>query len=220
MSYIFDVVIILVLAFFAWRGASRGLIMSLFGLMAAFVAFFAGRIISDAFCDPVANIIRPMITQSVQDAAQRVENLHLGEEDYTVDDLLDYLRKNERFQGFTDYIARVAPSGPQRSPVNALSGYLSKGIARVALFGIVFVGVQLVWFLVSQTLDLAFKLPILAQVNLAGGLVFGLIQGVLLVIVLVWLGRMSGVVPTEPDTPILTLFTVERLSELLESLPA
>ena len=32
MAYIFDVAIVLLLAFFAWRGASKGLILSLCGL--------------------------------------------------------------------------------------------------------------------------------------------------------------------------------------------
>ena len=37
---------------------------------------------------------------------------------------------------------------------------------------------------------------------------------------LVWLGQLAGVVPTQPDTPVLSLFTVQRLGELLDSLPA
>ena len=44
-------------------------------------------------------------------------------------------------------------------------------------------------------------------------------QVVLLAIVLVWLGQLAGVVPSEPDTPVLSLFTVRRLGELLDSLP-
>ena len=47
----------------------------------------------------------------------------------------------------------------------------------------------------------------------------GLVKGVLLAIVLVWLGQLAGVVPSEPDTPVLSLFTVRRLGELLDSLP-
>ena len=78
----------------------------------------------------------------------------------------------------------------------------------------------LVWFLLSHALDLAFKLPILAQVNLAGGLIVGLVKGGLIAAVLVWLGQLSGVVPAQPDTPVLSFFTVQRLSELLDGLPA
>ena len=226
MSVLFDVVIVLLLLIFAWRGAVKGLILSLCGLLAVFVAFFAAQFISDTFCVPVANIIRPVITQNLQEAAQELENLAVGEEEagHTADDLLDFLRENGLFQGFSDFMEQKMAGDALKqdflSAVNALAGYLSRGIAKVLLFGVVFIGVLLTWFLVSHALDLAFKLPVLAEVNLAGGLIFGLAKGVLLIIVLVWLGQVSGVVPNQPDTPVLSLFTVDRLSELLESLPA
>ena len=226
MPYLIEVGILLLLAFFAWRGAVKGLVLSLCGLAAMFVAFFAAQIISDAFCVPVANIIRPAITESVQDAAQGLENLTIGEEHsgHTVGDLLDYLKKHEKFQGITDYLEQVIPADVQEkdslSLASDLAGYLSRGIAKVVLFGIVFIAVQIAWFLLSHALDLAFHLPILAEINLAGGLVFGLVKGVLLIIVLVWLGQVYGMIPARPDTPILALFTVEGLSELLAKLPA
>ena len=222
MSLLFDVVIVLLLVLFAWRGAAKGLILSLCGLAAVFVAFFAAQIISDAFCAPVANIIRPTITQSIEDAVQEVGSLTVGGEQsgYTVDELLDYLKKNEKFQGFTDFIRHTVPDGAHVPSVSTLVGYLSKGIAKVVLFAVIFIGVQVAWFLLSHALDLAFHLPILSEVNLAGGLVFGLIKGVLITIVLVWLGQVSGIVPAEPDTPVLSLFTVEQLRELLAKLPA
>ena len=220
----FDIVIVLLLVFFAWRGAAKGLVLSLCGLAAVFVAFFAAQIVSDAFCVPVANIIRPVITDSIEDAMRGLENLTVGGEQntYTVGELLNYLKESEQFQGFVDFIRQAVPSNiqVQGSPVSALAGYLSRGIAKIALFAIVFLVVQLAWFLASHALDLAFHLPILAEVNTAGGLAVGLIKGVLFIIVLVWLGQMSGVVPAEPDTPVLALFTVEGLTGLLAKLPS
>ena len=222
MPYIIDLVIAALLVFFAWRGGSKGLILSLCGLAAAFVAFFAAMFLSDAFCEPVSGIIRPVITGSIQDAAQEVGDFAVGGT-YTVGDLLDHLRENEQFQRFADFMEQAAADHAlgqgSRSPVDALAGYLAKGIAKAVLFGIVFLGVQLIWFLVSHALDLAFDLPILSQVNFAGGLVFGLLKGALLVIVLVWLGQLAGLVPAEPGSPILSLFTVGRLGEMLASLP-
>jgi uncharacterized membrane protein required for colicin V production len=224
MAYIFDVAIVLLLAFFAWRGASKGLILSLCGLAAVFVAFFAAQFVSDTFCEPVGNILRPIVIQTVRgaDAEPEVdpENPEAG---YTVDELLGSIQEKGLFEGFSEFLEQAVATdtvghGPL-SPLDALAGYLSKGIAKALLFGLVFIAVQLAWFLVSHALDLAFKLPILAEVNLAGGVIIGFAKGTLLVIVLVWLGQLSGVVPNPPDTPILSLFTVDRLSGLLEGLP-
>ena len=224
MSVVFDIVIVLLLAFFAWRGAARGLVLSLCGLAAVFVAFISAQIISDAACVPVANIIRPVIADRIEDAIRGLENLTVGGEQntYTVGEVLDYLKENELFQGVSDFIKQAVDTNAQKQDfsVSALANYLSKGIAKITLFAVVFLVVQLVWFLVSHALDLAFHLPILAEVNLAGGLAIGLIKGVLLIIVLVWLGQVTGVVPDEPDTPVLALFTVEGLTGLLAKLPA
>lgn len=229
MGYLFDIGIVLLLAFFAWRGAKKGLILSLCGLAAVFVAFFAAQFISDAFCGPVSNIIRPVIAQSFRGALpepEPVEPAAVEEEQpaYTLEQLLDVIQENGLFKGFSSFLEEgVANDQVEEigwaSPVDALASYLAKGIAKALLFGIVFIGVPLAWFLISHTLDLAFKLPILSEVNLAGGLIIGLVKGVLLVIVLVWLGQLTGLVPADPDTPLLSLFTVKGLGELLGRLP-
>lgn len=231
MEYIFDIAIVVLLAFFAWRGASKGLVLSLCGLAAVFVAFFVAQFISDAFCAPVANIIRPIIAQSFRGVepappvAVEPENPEEPEQPtYTIEELLECVQENGLFQGFSAFLEEgvkndAVEEGRWASPLEALASYLAKGIAKALLFAIVFLGIQLGWFLVSHALDLAFKLPILSEVNLAGGLIIGLAKGALLILVLVWLGQLAGVVPGEPDTPILSLFTVGRLWELLGSLP-
>lgn len=227
MEYIFDILIVAVLALFAWRGASKGLILSLCGLATVFVAFFAAQFVSDTFCAPVANIIRPIIAQSfrelVPEAAPEPAAVEEEMPAYTLDQLLEAVQEKGLFEGFSAFLEEGVANdeveeGGWLSPADALASYLSKGMARALLFGLVFIGIQLVWFLVSHALDLAFKLPILAEVNLAGGLIVGLVKGALLTIVLVWLGQLAGIVPSGPETPVLSLFTVERLGELLGSL--
>lgn len=65
-DFLFDIIIVAVLVLFAWRGAAKGLILSLCGLAAVFVAFFAAQFISEQFCAPVSNIFRPIIIQAVR----------------------------------------------------------------------------------------------------------------------------------------------------------
>ena len=67
-GYIFDIVIVALLALFAWRGAVKGLILSLCGLAAVFVAFFGAQFLSEQFCGPVGSILRPIIIQTVRGA--------------------------------------------------------------------------------------------------------------------------------------------------------
>lgn len=232
MPYLFDILIIAVLALFAWRGAAKGLILSLCGLAAVFVAFFAAQFLSDLFCAPVGGMLRPIIAQSFSDLVPDAQPITVETEpntytvgfSYTLDDLLASIQEEGLFKGFSAFLEESAAkdaiqAGAHTSPLDALAGYLAKAIARTLLFGIVFIGILLIWFLVSHALDLAFHLPILAEVNLAGGLAVGLVKGVLIAIVLVWLGQAAGIVPNPPEGPVLSLFTVDKLWELLDGLP-
>lgn len=222
-AYLFDILIVALLAFFAWRGASKGLILSLCGLAAVFVAFFAAQFLSDLFYKPVANILRPVIVQAVQEVAPTpAVTADPTLPGYTLDELMDSITENGLFEGFTDFLEQgMEDDGVQFDilhPLDSLAVYLSQGIAKALLFGIIFIAVLLAWFLISHALDLAFHLPILSTVNTGGGLAIGLVKGVLTVIVLVWLGQLAGWVPSQPATPVLSLFTVQGLSRLLSGL--
>ena len=221
-TYLFDIIIIALLALFAWRGASKGLILSLCGLAAVFAAFFAARFVSEQFCQPVGNILRPIIIQTIRGAGAEPVSLD-PEKGYTADELLRSIQDKGLYEGFSDFLEQgVANHGVEqgaRSVMDTLAGYLATGIARVLLFGLVFIGGSLAWFLLSHALDLAFKLPILSSVNLAGGLILGLVKAALLIMVLVWLGQVAGLVPNPPETPVVSLFTIDRLWELLDNLP-
>lgn len=222
----FDIIILALLALFAWRGGVKGLVMSFCGLTVVFVAFFAARFLSEQFCVPVANILRPIIIQTVRGAgAEPKVTSEDPEAAYTVDELVRSIQEEGLFEGFSDFLEQgVAnqslPKNDHLTPLETLARYLSKAIARALLFGIIFLGILLAWFLFSHALDLAFKLPGLSLVNTVGGVLVGIVKGGLLTIVLVWLGQLAGIVPSDPETPILSLFTVQRLSELLDNLPA
>lgn len=221
-EYIFDIIILALLALFGWRGWAKGLVLSLCGLAAVFVAFFAAQFLSDQFCEPVGNILRPIIVQTVRGAGAEPEtNPENPEAVYTVDDLVKSIQEKGLFEGFSAFLDQAAdqklPQDSHLTPLEALAGYLSKAAARALLFGVVFFGVMLAWFLASHALDLAFHLPILAEVNTIGGLLVGLIKGSLLTVVLVWLAQVAGLIATPPGTPVASLFTVDRLWELLFS---
>ncbi len=260
-SYIFDIIIIAILALFAWRGAAKGLILTLCGLATVFVGYFGAQFLSNAFCEPVAGIIRPVIASAMREAlpesvqgaldgmngylpapsaspgaAESPETSGTPEAaappggtapqtpSYTVGQVMDDIREAGIFNGIYPSLQEAVDSGRVQqgafqSPVDALADYAAKGVARSVLFALIFLAVTVGWFLLSHALDLAFKLPILSQINLIGGLAIGLLEGALIVAVLVWLGQVVDWIPAEPDSPLLRLFTVDNLWKLWEDLP-
>ncbi len=260
-AYIYDVIIIAILALFVWQGAKRGLFLTLCGLAAVFVAYFGAQFLSNTFCEPVAGIIRPVIAQTITEAlpdsvqellngsdspndapaatedpvaSQDPETAEPSGEDgkaepqapvYTIEQVMGDIREAGLFKGIYSSLRHAVDTGkvrqaPSQSPVDALAAYLATGFARTALFGLTYMAVVVGWFLLSHALDLAFKLPILSQLNLIGGILIGIAEAALIIFVLVWLGQVIGWVPESPESPLLKLFTSDGLWQLWESVPS
>lgn len=236
-AYIFDAAIVVILAFFAWRGAKKGLILTLCGLLGLFVAFFGAQFISTQFHGPVAHIMEPAIYQAIRGAEPQGEETDSGdpglsipgnitqqaEPDYTLDQLLESMKEQGLFAGFSYFLDQAKneasiPSEGGTTVASALADYLANLVAKATLFALSFLLILLLWFLLSHILDLAFHLPILATVNTVGGLLAGLLKAVLIVFVLVWLGQLAEIVPANPTTPVLSLFTPKGLGALLDRL--
>lgn len=227
-AYIFDIVIVLILVLFAWRGGKKGLILTLFGLAGLFVAFFGARFLSATFQEPVAGLIQPAIYRSVRGLepggeAPSADGAEDGGADsaLSVEELLGTLRESDLFSGLTKFLDEdsVAQTGG-RSAAQTIADSLAALAARAGLFALSFLVILLVWFLISHALDLAFQLPVLSTLNVVGGVLLGLVKAALLVIVLVWLAQLAGWVPAEPTTPVVSLFTPKALLGLLDRLLA
>lgn len=239
-NYIVDVIIIVVLALFAWRGAKKGLILSLFSLLALFVAFYGAKYVSASFTGPVADILRPSIQLTIDEllegetpaagsaaAGAGSEGASEGSAsvtpDLTLEQILRLLETADLFPGFREYLEEAIEEEAievTSTAAAAVAGYLSRVAASALLFGLSFVVILLVWALASRALDLAFKLPILAAVNTIGGLLLGIIKGGVIVLVLVWLGRLAGWITPDNAGPVAELMTLDKLSATLRELIA
>ncbi len=222
-----DIVIVLLLIFFAWRGAKKGLILTLFGMLGLVVALLGARFLSNTFYEPISDIIEPGIYQNVKD----LEEQALGGLDFdlnaaldsSAEGLVEILREQDLFPGLTDLLETAAENDSifddgKLSAAEALSTYLSDLLARLILFVLGFIIILLLWFLISRTLDLAFKLPILNAVNVVGGLILGLLKAIVIVVILIWVGQLLDWIPADPSTPILSLLSPDGIKEILNRL--
>jgi len=240
-TYIIDIAIFLALAFFAWRGAKRGLILTLFSLLAIFVAFFGARAVASTFSQPVADILRPSIQQSINGVltgqtpgalpspgpegspSPAPEDGTEPEPDFTLQEVLDLIGESELFSGLRGFLEEAVEEQVLEvttTAAAAVAAYLAQLAANALLFGLSFLLILLVWFLISRALDLTFRLPILSAVNTIGGLLIGLLKGVLLMLVVVWLARLCGLITDANAGPLARLMTIEGLSGMLRSMMA
>ncbi len=209
-----DILIVAALVFFAWRGERRGFILTLCSLVAVLVAFVGATIITNAAAPKVAEYIQPKLEQSIQET--------LDEKAQEVD-LIDYFRAEDvmaalREKGgvyewaadsMEDILSGVDISSYTQQAAKAaaaMAGQLSRSI----LFPIVFLLLLIAWFFVSHALDLVSKVPVINSLNHGLGGAIGLIKGVVVVYVAVWLlcGPLGAISPQmTQETHLLRLMT-------------
>ena len=202
---IYDAVIVAILAYFFLRGRKKGLILTLCGLAAFFVAIIGARMASDAFAPKVADLLQPRFSSVIEDQlangfGEKLDELLAAGEttDNAVVKLLTSL-------GFYDQLAntiRSAISGQAAQTAADVAVSLARAVAEVVagvlVFVVAFLLLIVVWYLVSHTLNLAARLPLIKGLNrLLGGL-FGLLQGMLILFFVAWILRLlGGVIPEE-----------------------
>ena len=205
MQYlIFDLIIAAALLFFLWRGYARGLILTLCGLLAIFVAFIGATLVSNAVAQPVADAIQPMVEHSLQHSVDSyyqytppAEESGSARDDsfleeLPLDEVLEALRDSPLYRGFVEaFQSTIGQEVAEATShaVQAIADYIAVQIARTVIFLLAFVAILVVWFLLSHALDLVAKLPVLNGLNRWGGAIIGMIKGGLLVYIAVWLLR-------------------------------
>lgn len=224
---ILDLAVALILILCAWRGAAKGLILSLCGLLAVVLAFLGATWVSNQFSEPVSEFISPYVSGYVEtllensldqlgldsipdNISDAMPSLEIPSDDFVQEmpidpqamlkQLLLALQESNLFAGLAESISDAVELGTLEltdSVLQTVSDHLSLQLARAVLFLAAFLLILILWWLISHTLDLAFRLPVLRTFNKAGGLLFGLIKGSLVLLVACWAIRLFEVIPSE-----------------------
>jgi len=244
-SVLLDLVILAVLALAVWRGMRRGLVRTIAGALAIFVAFVGASITVDFLNEPVSRIIQPVIKQGVTEAFQQQTGVGVQIEDHSgpvlslppqedeeeeepeiqvpLDVILEYFEENRYLRPFSHSVKAALDQGLinlAASALEAVSTYAAIRIARVLIFIVAFVVLMAVWFFFSRALDLAFRLPVLSSLNSWGGGAAGFLRGALLLWIAAWLLRESVIPQPVIDGSIFLKFFCQNspLSVLADTL--
>ena len=231
MNYIiYDIAVVLILLFFVWLGARRGLILTLASLLAVFVALAGASFLSDALAEPVAKAIEPAVASGIHDTVssyfQRAPEVGSGSQDEAgwleqlpLEELLEPLENSRFFRGYVETFQRAVDDGVAQivtHAAQALAHFVAVQIARTVLFVLIFFAILIAWFFLSHALDLVAKLPVLSTVNAWGGGLAGLVKGALVLFIAGWLLKNSLPPEAVRQTVLLKFFcTVSPLSFFL-----
>ena len=234
MAYlVFDIAILAILVLFAWRGASRGFVLSLCGLLAVVVAFVGASFLANLLAPKVGAALEPRFAQAIaerleeqfQQSGPAEDAAGLAEgEDYPLQDVLSVLRDMGLYEDLVNTIDQAVQDGMTAVAANAaaaVAAAIAQSVAYTVIFTVAFALILIAWKVFSHAVDLVAKLPGLNFLNKTGGAAMGLIKGVLILFLAAWLIQYSGkLIPEETvqQTHLLKFFMTTNPMTLLQGL--
>ena len=202
MSLIIDLILIAIVAFCAWNGYRKGFIMGISGILALIVAFYGAQIIADTYSQEFNSMLKPFVNGIVDSAVAKVQEENVGafnEEDVygvTYDALGNLGILKSAAQDIAEDIAeKVERTG--QTMREEIVGVLCSKIAYILTAVVVFLLILIVFTVITNILNLAFKLPGLEFINELFGALFGFAKGAVIVVAIAWIMRSLGVLVDE-----------------------
>ena len=174
MNIVVDIVIIAIIILSTLLGYRRGLISLAIGL----VSFVIALVLTLILYKPISNFvieytsIDDMISNSIYKDSS---------------DSIDQNAEN------AEYLIEQAKNNLLPEAAHTLANNIVTGVVALVLF----IAIQIILRLIKSLANLVAKLPILSQLNKAGGIIYGLLRGILLVYVALLLIAISAEINPE-----------------------
>ena len=164
MNYLIDLILLAIIGLFTFIGYKKGLIKVAFGL----VSFILAIAISVIIYKPVSNFI--INYTSIDDTIEATIEKRLNSSDITSEE--------------TENIVSNYYNNIKGASVAVIADGMSKTIINIACILIVFIITKIVLLFFKFAGDLIAKLPLIKQFNQAGGFIYGLLKGFIIVYIL------------------------------------
>lgn len=167
MGIIIDIILLGILALTIFIGYKRGLVKVIFKIF----AFLVALIITIALYKPVTNLVINNTEIDEKIASIIIENGTVEKEKTTENKTLDSYIENTK-------------NDLQNDIVNSAAGTLSINLVSIIVVIALFIIVRIALMLVGFLADSLAELPIVKQFNEAGGIAYGVLQGIVIITVI------------------------------------
>jgi len=204
-ALLIDLAIVGTVAFCAWRGYKNGLIRGVFGVVSLIAALLVANIAAQAYSKEAKGMMIPFIggmieTTITEMAEEGVEYQELAH-DHEIDDV-DFgtaymaLRELGLPEAAAVKVAEQSIDIDEEEHYNyfadVIADRLSSAFSYVAVFGIAFLLIAIVFAVIGNLVGFVFALPGLKLVDFIAGSVFGLVKGVIIVYAMAVIVRYFG----------------------------
>lgn len=157
-----DLIIILVIALFTFIGYKRGLVKTAINIL----SFFIALAISIMLYKTVGNIV--INNTQIDEKIEAAITSKIITEDY-----------EKKYEMLPDKLLATGENA-----VNDIAKTLTEKIIYIGVFALLFIALKIVLILLKLLADIITKLPIIKQFDKAGGTIYGLAKGFLIVTVI------------------------------------
>lgn len=179
---VYDIIAALILAYCAYTGYKTGFFLTLCNCVATLVAFAGAIFIAIQFSQAIADVVAILLQAPIEFFLESQLEAAMTSD---MAALLAHLEDTALLGGFVEQM-NLETQATVSAMATSIAAFVALQLTRILLFLASFILLLICWSILSRTLNLAFKLPILSGVNALAGLGVGLIQGVLIVFVVVW----------------------------------
>lgn len=220
IRWILDLVLLLIILLCGWRGFRNGFISGILAVCAVLFSFYAANLVAQSYSGEFTKMLEPFvsgITDSTVDDCSRELTAH-GTAQLTEHELVyEALGKLGVMKSARELISEAYTYQYVDSTADLcdrLVEQLCGLVAYVLTYLIAFVLLIILFAVIGNLFNLAFKLPGLEVINGSLGAVFGLAKGIMYAFAIAWVLRFTGLLVSEE-----TVDTTVLLSLLMEKCP-
>jgi len=205
-TFIIDVAVVGTVVFCGWRGYKNGLIRGVFGVVSLIVSLMVANIAAQAYSNEAKGMLMPFVSgiidTTISDMADEGIVYQPLAHDHGIDDPdFGTAYTALRYIGFPEAASvRVAEQAIEKDDddkdflfSDMIAERLSTTLSYVAVFGIAFLLIAIVFAVTGNLIGLVFSLPGLKLIDIIAGSCLGIIKGIIIIYTVAVIIRYYGV---------------------------
>jgi len=212
MRFLFEALLLFIIAFCVWNGRKKGLVMCVGSILAIIISLYVGDLLGDTFAPALQPIMRPFVS-GYMDGTEGIitenmnELLGTGGSSLSVDEALaqnpdiryDLCVSSYKHAGIYTSAAKemadaaIALSEKDRSSLSAaIVDVMCQSLSYCLIFILFFLLSIIIITVLGNLFNLSFKIPDKDKLNTLGGTIAGAVTGILICMIITWVLRFCG----------------------------
>jgi uncharacterized membrane protein required for colicin V production len=201
MAFLINLAILVFLGLAAYNGFRRGFFLTTASIVIFFASIIVGATLANGNVERTSGVFDNILDWVAEDATEEaIEKVNYGSRELSDAQLKNVVSEAFVSLGFsektTDYLSDQVRT-TVRNQASALlyetvSKYFIRSLAWVALFFAGFALCSLILSLIANFISTVFKLPVIKQLDMIGGIPLGLLKGILTLMIIGFALRYYG----------------------------